>query len=122
MKAKERARREKSSMACKDRHARNRALKGLNSQPTLAPAGRRIVDLAKLATDLWCNTCDKALSLRFLFEEKQFGLASKFMIRCGECLVVKEVFSSSTAPDLDGDGRSLYSVNMKAALGKSFVS
>jgi hypothetical protein len=120
MKAKERARRENSAKACKQRHDKARALKELreSAQPTLAPAGRRVVDLAKLATDLWCDACDRALSLRFLFEERQFGLASKLMIRCGECLGVKEVFTSSTAPDVSGDGRSLYSVNMKAALGK----
>lgn len=117
IKKKEKLRREKVSKVNLERHARNRAIKEGNS-PVLTAVGRRVVDLALLASSLWCDFCDKSLSLKYLVEEHQYGLASKLSVRCDTCLDLKEVFTSATVPDTTGDGYSLYAVNCKAALGK----
>ncbi|KAJ1526412.1 hypothetical protein ONE63_009546 [Megalurothrips usitatus] len=118
MKAKERARREKVGKASVERHTKNRVLKAAREQADYIPVsvGRRVVDLAMLTSNLWCTNCDASLSLKFL-EEKQYGLASEFSVRCPTCLDLKKFFSSKTVPCPSGDGRSLYSVNCKAALG-----
>ncbi|KAJ1526560.1 hypothetical protein ONE63_008147 [Megalurothrips usitatus] len=119
MKAKERARREKVGKASVERHAKNRVLKASREQADYIPVsvGHRVVDLAMLTSNLWCTNCDAALSLKFLEEEKQYGLASEFSVRCPTCLDLKKLFTSKTVPCPSGDGRSLYSVNCKAALG-----
>ncbi|KAJ1519795.1 hypothetical protein ONE63_005048 [Megalurothrips usitatus] len=119
MKAKERARREKVGKASVERHAKNRVLKAAREQADYitVSVGRRVVDLAMLTLNLWCTNCDAALSLKFLEEEKQYGLASEFSGRCPTCLDLKKFFTSKTVPCPSGDGRSLYSVHCKAALG-----
>lgn len=118
MKKKEKLRRENVVKANIERHARNRAQKSKAREPVLEPVGRRVVDLALLAREMWCNLCDAALSLKYLKDEVQFGLASKFRVHCPTCLDLKEVFTSSVLPASTDDGRSLFAVNCKAALGK----
>lgn len=81
--------------------------------------GRRILSLHVFARNMWCKDCDIPLSLIYLEEEKLFGLTPVFYIRCYKCLGLKEVHGDSKAPPAEGCSRSLYSANMKAALGKS---
>jgi hypothetical protein len=115
---KEQARREKVSKAMKEKWSATRVRKAIREElaPVIVEAGRRVVDLQLFAKQMWCEDCDSALSLRFLEEERKFGLASKFTVRCHQCLLQKEVFTSALAPS--EDGRPLYAVNCKAAVGK----
>lgn len=79
------------------------------------PSNRRIVDLEKLATEMWCMTCDLPLSFRFLIKEEIFGAASIFHLKCPKCDRIRQVKSSTS----EGEStRSKYHVNFKLALGK----
>ncbi|KAH0546691.1 hypothetical protein KQX54_013714 [Cotesia glomerata] len=77
------------------------------------PSNRRIVDLEKLATEMWCMTCDLPLSFRFLIQEEIFGAASVFHLKCPKCDRIRQVKSSTS----EGEStRSRYHVNFKLAL------
>lgn len=90
------------------------------AQGIIAPVGKRMFDLSKLAKDMWCSVCEIPLSFRLLESEQQYGLASVFKIRCGKCLELYQIASSSTAqaPDDSQPGRCMYSANLKLVLGK----
>ena len=85
--------------------------KNLNVQ---LPNGRRLVDLNKLAEEMWCQNCDMPLHFRFLVHENICGLASVFHLKCPECKTIHQVNSSTN----EGTStRSKYHVNLKLALG-----
>lgn len=90
------------------------------AQGIIAPVGKRMFDLSNLAKDMWCSTCEIPLSFRLIESERQYGLASVFKIRCGKCLELYEIASSSTAqaPADSQPGRCMYSANLKMVLGK----
>ncbi|KAK3919276.1 Dof zinc finger protein DOF3.2, partial [Frankliniella fusca] len=126
MKQKERARRESVSRAMKERFVRSRALKaaaqlgegvGVEEQEQDGLAVPRVVDLRQFALDMWCDSCNVPLSLRFLEEEETVGLASRFTVRCHQCLLAKKIDSSrrTTSPSTDGD--QAYDINRRAAEG-----
>ena len=79
--------------------------------------GRRVVDLAVLANNMWCADCEIPLSFRWIEKEVQRGLASIFHVRCGTCLKVICVPTSTSFKLPDNTGYPLYSVNCKAAAG-----
>jgi hypothetical protein len=83
-------------------------------------SGRRIVDLDVLANDLWCSTCDSALTLKDIVNENLSGLASVFSVKCNTCDIVHEVSTSACQPTEKG-GRPLFNVNMKIAMGKIYL-
>ena len=114
-------RKRKSADGVKAWHERNR-LKKAREQGEFVPSGRRIFEVALLGQNMWCHSCDIPLSFRFMEQEHQKGLASVFKIRCYKCLAVYDVASSTTSADLSGSGRSLFSVNLKLALGKCIFS
>lgn len=75
--------------------------------------GRRVIDIDYFAEQMWCTGCEIPLSFKYLVEERLFGLASIFFIKCNACEKIYEVKSST------GDGmRSKFHVNYKLALGK----
>lgn len=126
MKAKQREKRAQSSAQLKRYHAQQRALKELNAADGYGDAampmliqqgGRRIIDIMLFARNMWCTDCNIPLSLRNLVKEKQFGIASRFYVRCSQCLKEIAVDSSASVPDVSKQGRSLFAVNCKAALG-----
>lgn len=118
MKKGERERREKVAEACRKRNFKTRARKtGDVVHLESVVVGRRILKLANLASFMWCDVCDDAISLRFMEKENQFGLASHFNIRCHRCLKVIDVPTDDKVPDPSGEGRAIYSINCKAALG-----
>ena len=108
----------KISEAQKLRHERNR-VKKCSRIGEMVSVGRRVFELALLANSMWCDDCDTALSFRYLEEEKQYGLASVFKVRCHMCLREYDIASSSPLADTTGTGRSLQAINCKVALGKS---
>ena len=113
-------RRKKVAVANKLRGEANRA-KRAKIAGEYVSVGRRIFDLALLAQTMWCNSCNVALSFRYVVvEESQHGLASDFKIRCYKCLTIYEVSSSTKVADSTSSGpmRSLFAVNCKIALGK----
>ena len=118
MKKNEAKRRESVRKANLQRGLQNRARKTgdlLHLEAVLA--GRRILKLANLGSFMWCDVCDDSLNFRYLEEEKVFGLASVFSIRCHRCLKLFFVPSDDKVPDPAGKGRAMYSVNCKSAMG-----
>lgn len=75
--------------------------------------GRRIVDMDKLAQELWCIKCNIPLSLRFLVKEKIVGVASRLLIKCKGCQQIMEVNTSKKTGRFDHN-------NLKLAIGKNF--
>ncbi|KAK3925215.1 Sensor protein NarQ-like protein [Frankliniella fusca] len=118
MKKKEKERRLKVSTKMTEKWAKVRTVKAFKEEltPVIAESGRRVIDLQLFARQMWCEECDVPLSLRFLEEERRIGLASKFFVRCHQCLARKEVLSSALAPRTTEDGRALYAINCKAAI------
>ncbi|KAK0159463.1 hypothetical protein PV327_011116, partial [Microctonus hyperodae] len=77
------------------------------------PSGRRIVDLDKLAEEMWCQECDLPLSFRFCVNEDICEFASVFHIKCSKCGTIHLVRSSTN----EGKStKSKYHVNFKVAL------
>lgn len=80
--------------------------------------GRRIINVEKLARDLWCYNCKDSISLRFIENESTTGLGSSFTVRCHKCSKVRKVHTNNLV-NVNGDlDRSVYDVNLKAACGK----
>ncbi|XP_066596275.1 uncharacterized protein [Prorops nasuta] len=73
--------------------------------------GRRIIDVNKVAEDLWCNNCNSAISLRDIQVEKQYGIASKWLVKCQSCLNMVQVETSRKAKNFYFDS------NLKLAIG-----
>ena len=120
IKAGDRVRKEKLIKTNIERGVRKRELKAAKVEKekgcTIA-VGRRIVNLAVLASTMWCDDCDIALSFRFMEDEKVVGLASVFTIRCHQCLTAYKIQSDEKVSDTTGKGRASYSINCKAAMG-----
>lgn len=77
-------------------------------------SGRRIVEMDKLASDLWCPNCDDALSLRFLLKEKLVGVCSHLLIKCQKCEKIVEINTSKKS-------RKFEDSNLKLTTGKMFL-
>ncbi|XP_066583761.1 uncharacterized protein [Prorops nasuta] len=73
--------------------------------------GRRIIDVNKVAEDLWCNNCNSAISLRDIQVEKQYSIASKWLVKCQSCLNMVQVETSRNAKNFYFDS------NLKLAIG-----
>ncbi|XP_058810185.1 uncharacterized protein LOC131675276 [Phymastichus coffea] len=73
--------------------------------------GRRIVEMDKLAKDLWCKSCKVPISLAHLVEEKKKGLASQLFIQCFSCKAIQCVETSSKSC------KYYYDSNLKLAMG-----
>lgn len=84
------------------------------SLPAFSIDDRRIVEIEKLATDMWCKPCDRPIPFRNLTNETHHGLASVFSVRCTECNAIVRVHSSKQ--DENESVRSDYHVNSKAAI------
>ncbi|XP_057335065.1 uncharacterized protein LOC130673868 [Microplitis mediator] len=80
------------------------------SNPEPIIEGRRIVDINKIAVDMWCDVCDDALSFRFIKNEDVVGLSSLFSIECHRC---KKIHMIKTSPQTPTGN---YVVNGKAAM------
>lgn len=121
MKKGDRVRKEKLIKANIERGIRNRELKAAKveeAKTSTIAVGRRILKLAVLASTMWCEDCNIALSFRFMSDERVVGLASVFTIRCHQCLREYKIHSDEKVPDTTGKGRASYSVNCKAAMGE----
>ncbi|XP_043281560.1 uncharacterized protein [Venturia canescens] len=75
--------------------------------------GRRIVEIKRLAEDMWCSTCDAPLSFRYIEDEKIIGLASIFYVRCQLCLLLLEVRTSKGHKQ---DNYTHFDINVKNSL------
>ena len=120
VKASEKARRRKASESC-ERINKARSLKAkVKKTGVMEPVGRRIIDLALIAKEMWCDTCVRPISFRFMEEEKQFGLDSQVKVRCDQCLAVYTFHLNEKMPHDESavNPRPLSSINCKAALGK----
>lgn len=53
--------------------------------------GNRIVDLQYLGKQLFCQTCDKTLSLTRIEKETLMGVHSVIYVRCPNCLILKPI-------------------------------
>lgn len=87
----------------------------LQSPEKLDVKGNRIMNVMKLAEDLWCSSCNEPLSLRYIEKDISIGLASIFSVRCHTCLLIHEVTTSNFRTE--GHQRR-YDVNCQASLGK----
>ncbi|XP_024890202.1 uncharacterized protein LOC112466368 isoform X2 [Temnothorax curvispinosus] len=76
--------------------------------------GRRIVDLAHLAAELWCKECNLPLSLRYATDEFRSGLASIITVKCTKC---GNSYKVTTNAEVPGDAHMYYTVNLKAVMG-----
>lgn len=74
-------------------------------------SGRRIVDIAKIAEDLWCQYCDGPISLRNLVNEITVGIVNIWSIRCHACRHIIKVETSKKHG-------MFYDSNFKLAIGK----
>lgn len=85
-------------------------------------AGRRIVDIAFLASQLknGCSFCNHHLYLHNCLAETKHGLASRLTISCSRCGEETRVDTSRKHRRKDTTrGPGIYDVNSKAALGKT---
>lgn len=81
-------------------------------------SGRRVVNLKVMAQHMDCTSCKAVLSLRNIEKETRRGLASIFLVRCRDCLILNIVPTDNVHP---GPGnRSLFAVNSDAVAGKAF--
>jgi len=81
---------------------------------TLTSTKRRIVELSKLAQDLWCTRCNVPLSLRDLLEEEQHGLVFLMIVKCWKCDVK---YLEKTGKE-SADKKQIFDMNSKLANGK----
>ena len=86
----------------------------VSSEPCID--GRRIVEPAVLAEQMWCNACQLPLSFRTAEKEIRHGLSSTFKVRCHKCTLLHSVKTSKehTNPITLNPVRD---VNCKAAVG-----
>ncbi|XP_024884352.1 uncharacterized protein LOC112462679 [Temnothorax curvispinosus] len=73
---------------------------------------RRIVNLKVFGQQLWCLSCNIALSINNAVSEKNFGLASIFKVKCSQCGRLRTVNTDDKLPGNEG-----FIVNTKAAFG-----
>ena len=78
--------------------------------------GRRIVDLAELAKNLYCKQCRAVLDLNHTEKEARVGLASVLYVVC-HCGVTNDVHTGAKQHDAR-DGRTTYFINMVASASK----
>lgn len=128
IKAKVKQKKEQSSRIMTQYNDTQRELKRMRAEEAeecrdlpmlITQGGRRIIDLIPFAKNMWCHLCKVPLSLRNLLEEEHFGVASRFRVRCHVCLQVHAIDTSATVPDTSKEGRSLFAVNCKLAIGMS---
>ncbi|XP_034244115.1 uncharacterized protein LOC117646905 [Thrips palmi] len=110
-------RRKKFSEHAKELNAIRQAKKKLQDEDReLQSVGTRFIDLAVLANNLWCKTCNASLTLKNMEKEIHRGLASILHVRCVTCLDLVQVPTSKLIR-VPNSSYPLWSVNMKAATG-----
>lgn len=77
--------------------------------------GSRIINLKTLADDLWCSKCNIPLSLKFLVNEKVWGVGSYFTVKCFSCNLLFTVKTSPISNDSD-----VFVTGYNLAMGKNF--
>ncbi|XP_034934688.1 uncharacterized protein [Chelonus insularis] len=78
--------------------------------------GRRFVEYDQLGGDLWCHICNEALSLLYIEEETQVGLANFVKVRCHNCLALYDVKTAKSSLTSDDTDRKRYDVNLKITM------
>lgn len=81
--------------------------------------GRRVIDIITLWKEMFCFVCRKGLCFRDICKEKTKGMAYVWTMKCPDCLLIKEVHTSSTYISTK-TGSSRYVVNAKLSFGKCF--
>lgn len=77
--------------------------------------GRRIVEFAHIAKEMWCKCCKEALSFEYIVDELRRGLGSILTVRCHKCLFMNQV---TTGKQHKASGRvARFDVNSKVILG-----
>lgn len=84
------------------------------SSPYISLKGCRIINLKKLADELWCNKCNIPLSLKFALKEKVCTLGSYLNIQCTQCDIIHNVQTSTISTKSD-----VFDINYKCVVGKT---
>ncbi|XP_043468802.1 uncharacterized protein LOC122502708 [Leptopilina heterotoma] len=79
--------------------------------------GRRIVHLKTLAEQLNCKNCKSVLSLTDIVNEKRFGLASVFNVKCNTCLLSTQVSTDKQHIVSGPNMHKHFDVNTKVVVG-----
>ncbi|XP_071652286.1 uncharacterized protein [Temnothorax longispinosus] len=79
--------------------------------------GHRIVNITKVAEDMWCWSCNASLSFRHIENETVLGLASIFHVRCQNCNKLKRVNTSDRETNVADNRKRKFDINYKVALG-----
>ena len=74
--------------------------------------GRRVVELEKMANDMFCDVCNHWLHLKDTVKKARYGLGPVLHIKCSACGAVKKLNVGKTNDDGGFD------VNRKAVIGK----
>ena len=74
--------------------------------------GRRVVELEKMAKEMFCDICNQWLHLKDTVKESRYGLGSVLRVKCSACGSVKKLNLGKTNDDGGFD------VNRKAVIGK----
>lgn len=80
--------------------------------------GRRIVEFAILAQQMWCVSCKEALSLQYSEQETRRGLASILQVRCHKCMIIN-IVDTGKRHTSSNSSMHRFDVNSKIVLGKS---
>uniref|UniRef100_A0A0C9QZL4 Stk38 protein n=1 Tax=Fopius arisanus TaxID=64838 RepID=A0A0C9QZL4_9HYME len=79
--------------------------------------GNRIVDLNLLAEALYCEFCEKTLSLKDILRELRHGLGSYLSIRCPDCFHEKKIPTTKCIREKHAGKREQFQINFKASIG-----
>ena len=90
---------------------------GVEAKVQAVVTGRRVVDVAFLASQLFCSCCNSPIQLCDITSETRRGLASVFSVACNSCQFVSMVSTSRRHRGPKGP----YDVNTKLALGNALI-
>ena len=93
---------------------RSKAAQRLNTG-NITTTMRRVVEIAQLAKDLWCRSCNEVISLRNLEREEQRGLHFIMYIKCQRR---ESLIQVHTAKPSSQRYNASYDVNFKLATGR----
>lgn len=71
-----------------------------------------------MARNLYCYMCSAILSLEDTINEKRYGLASVFTVRCRNCQADTQVPTGKQHTSPSGSSALLYDTNTKIALSE----
>ncbi|KAJ8670722.1 hypothetical protein QAD02_001981 [Eretmocerus hayati] len=84
--------------------------------------GCRMVNVPKVAKDLWCKRCDNSISLHYVVHEQQHGVASKLHVQCHHCADIVQVETGEKKSKFDDTNLKLAVGMLDAGIGETKVN